>query len=126
MKGNRSHAVPFGPLAAEIIERRLGGELIFPSQSNATKPFSNFSNAKRRLDQACGPLTHWTLHDLRRTFTTQLAGLGVAPHVCERILAHSGGAISGVAAIYNRHNYLPEMRNAIESWERRLQTLMQL
>ena len=28
--------------------------------------------------------------------------------------------ISGVAAIYNRHAYIDEMRAAIEAWERRL------
>lgn len=30
------------------------------------------------------------------------------------------GAVSGVAAIYNRHGYMDEMRAAIANWEKRL------
>lgn len=45
----------------------------------------------------------WTLHDLRRTFATCVAGLGVAPYVNEALLGHSLG---GVAGIYNRSTYL--------------------
>jgi hypothetical protein len=35
-----------------------------------------------------------TLHDLRRTFATNLAGLGVAPHVIERLLTMYRPAVS--------------------------------
>ncbi|KUO57916.1 MAG: hypothetical protein APF80_10030 [Alphaproteobacteria bacterium BRH_c36] len=52
-----------------------------------------------------------------------MAGLGVAPHVVERILNHSTGTISGVAAIYNRFRYADEMRAALSLWERRVQAL---
>jgi len=56
---------------------------------------------KRASDQLC-PIAHWALHDFRRTFSTNLAGLNTSPHVLERILNHSSETISGVAAIYNR------------------------
>ena len=42
--------------------------------------------------------------------------LGVAPHVVERILNHEGGTFGGVAGVYNRFGYLPEMRMALELW----------
>jgi hypothetical protein len=45
-----------------------------------------------------------------------MARLGIAPHVVERLLNHSGGTIRGVAAIYNRHSYAPEMRHAVDLW----------
>jgi hypothetical protein len=72
------------------------------------------------------------LHDLRRTFATNLAALNVPPHVIERLLNHKFGSIqnqtdsivSAVAEIYNRHLYLDEMRAAIERWEERLDTLI--
>jgi hypothetical protein len=32
-----------------------------------------------------------------------MAGIGIAPHVVDKILNHVSGAIRGVAAIYNRH-----------------------
>jgi integrase len=66
----------------------------------------------------------WTLHDLRRTFATNLAGLDVPPHVVERLLNHASGTISGVAAIYNRFSYADEMRDAMKRWEERLTALL--
>lgn len=35
-------------------------------------------------------------------------------HVTEKLLNHVTGTISGVAAVYNRHSYIEEMRNAVE------------
>jgi hypothetical protein len=45
-----------------------------------------------------------------------MARLAVAPHVIEAILNHRSGIVSGVAAIYNRHDYLDEKRDALERW----------
>jgi integrase len=55
----------------------------------------------------------WTIHDLRRSFATGLARLGVAPHVIEKCLNHKLG---GIAGIYQRHDYAAEMRDAFERW----------
>lgn len=44
------------------------------------------------------------LHDLRRTFVTHLAELGVAPHVIELTVNHVSGSRSGIAGVYNRLN----------------------
>jgi hypothetical protein len=62
--------------------------------------------------------------DLLRTYVTNLAELGVAPHVIERSLNHVSGTISGVAAVYNRYTYLQEMRAAIALWETRLHSII--
>ena len=61
-------------------------------------------------------LEPWRLHDLRRTAASGLARLGFPLHVIEAVLNHRCGQISGVAAVYNRHSYLPEKRKAIEPW----------
>jgi hypothetical protein len=42
----------------------------------------------------------------------------VPPHVVERILNHATGTFGGVAGVYNRFQYLPEMREALLLWER--------
>ena len=39
-----------------------------------------------------------------------MARLGVAPHVADKILNHQSGTISGVAAVYQRHEFLSERR----------------
>ena len=44
-----------------------------------------------------------------------MAKRGVPPHVVERLLNHVSGTISGVAKIYNRHEYWAERRDAVES-----------
>jgi hypothetical protein len=63
---------------------------------------------------------------LRRTFATNLAALGTPIHVTEKLLNHISGTVSGVAAIYNRHAYMDEMRAAIASWERRLDDILKV
>lgn len=98
MKGKREHVIPLTDAVARLLP---------------VQPFNGWSNAKRRLDRYV-PLEPWTIHDLRRTFSTNCAALGVPLHVTERILDHRSGSISGVAAIYNRHTYLPEMREAFD------------
>ena len=80
-----------------------------------TKTFQNFSHAKRLLDQLSG-VTGWRLHDLRRTCVSGMARLGVAPHVADKILNHQSGTISGVAAVYQRHEFLAERRAALNRW----------
>jgi integrase len=79
------------------------------------KHFQEFSRAKRRLDQLSG-VTGWRLHDLRRTCVSGMARLGIAPHVADKILNHQAGTISGVAAVYQRHDFLAERRAALNLW----------
>ncbi len=80
-----------------------------------TKPFQEFSRAKRELDKLSG-VTDWRLHDLRRTCVSGMARLGVPPHVADKILNHQSGTISGVAAVYQRHDFLAERQAALDQW----------
>lgn len=116
-KSNRAQVVPLVSQAIELIRvmPRLRGDLIFPAVGSHGRSFSGFSKAKRRIDQIAG-VSGWTLHDLRRTAASGLARLGVAPHVVERILNHTTGTLGGVAGVYDRFGYLPEMRVALEQW----------
>ena len=61
---------------------------------------------------------------MRRTFATNLAALGTPIHVTEKLLNHVSGTVSGVAAVYNRHAYMDEMRAAIDAWEKRLSVIL--
>ena len=69
-------------------------------------------------------LPDWRLHDLRRTMASNMARLGIAPQVIEKVLNHSSGAISGVAAVYNRYAYNKEKRAALETWARALEAIV--
>ncbi len=115
-KSKRTHTVALSRLTSEIVETipRLHERWLFPSEEGEGL-ISGFSKWKDRLDVASG-VPEWRLHDLRRTAATGMARLGVAPHVIERILNHTTGILGGVAGIYNRFQYLPEMRAALELW----------
>ena len=107
MKGKEQHTIPATPLVASLIH---------------DISFSGWSKSKNRLDAASG-VTGWTLHDLRRTFSTIHARIGTPPHVTEALLDHRTGTLSPVAKIYNRHTYLPEMRSSLQNYESHLEKL---
>ncbi|HEH9425765.1 TPA: integrase arm-type DNA-binding domain-containing protein [Aeromonas sobria] len=63
----------------------------------------------------------WTLHDLRRTFSTALNLLKVPPHIVEALLAHK---LAGVAGVYNRSAYLAEKQIVLNDWADKLDSLL--
>jgi integrase len=87
-------------------------------------PFQSFSAAKRELDKLSG-VGDWRLHDLRRTCVSGMARLGIAPHVADKVLNHQTGTISGVAAVYQRHEFLAERKDALERWGAHIEDLLQ-
>lgn len=87
-------------------------------------PVSGHSRAKKRLDRLMGDVEEWRLHDLRRTATTEMARLGIAPHVVDKILNHTSGTIRGVAAVYNRFQYQDAGTAALVAWSRYLEALV--
>ncbi len=106
--------------------------LIFTTTGQTS--ISGYSRAKSRLDAQIVALAAddakqaevdslplcvapWRLHDARRTLATGLQRLGVRFEVTEAILNHTAGASrSGVAAIYQRHDWAPEKRAALDAW----------
>lgn len=61
-------------------------------------------------------MPHWSIHDLRRTFRTQVA-VFTEPHIAEIMLGHS---LKGVWGIYDRYDYLKEQAECLEKWQCRL------
>jgi hypothetical protein len=45
-----------------------------------------------------------------------MARLGIAPHVADKVLNHQSGTISGVAAVYQRHDFMAERHAALDRW----------
>ena len=123
MKGGQEHTIPYTDWTGRLLDARPEKGLLFPGETNANMPFANWSNCKRRFDKAC-PMPHWTLHDLRRTFSTHAAALGIAPHITDLVLDHSPIELSGVRSIYNRHRYIEEMREAVSRWEQYLTNIL--
>lgn len=125
-KNGSAHMVPLAPLALGVIRavpRFLDSDFVFTTTGRTA--ISGFGRLKRRLDAAFGPEAEdWRVHDLRRTVATNMAILKVQPQVIEAVLNHKSGLVSGVAAIYNRHSYLDEKREALEAWANRVEEII--
>lgn len=123
-KNKREHVIPIGDLTRGILDGLSTTDgLCFPARGTDVRPFSGWSKAKRAFDLPID-IDNYTLHDLRRTFSSTMARLGTPIHVTEKLLNHVSGTVSGVAAIYNRHSYMDEMREAIAAYDAHLVKLM--
>ena len=123
-KNKSAHTVYLSDAALAIIEslpRVADCESVFSCKGK--KACNNFTKAKERADKASG-LADWTLHDLRRTCATGLAGLRIAPHVIEAVLNHRSGQVSGVARVYNRFTYADESAAAMAQWGAKVAALV--
>jgi integrase len=112
-KNGREHTIPLSSQALAIIERqprRNSSDFLF-----GKKGFQHWDWAKRLLDQRIG-IAEWHLHDLRRTCATQMAELGVLPHVIETTLNHVSGHKAGVAGVYNRSKMSDAVREGLQKW----------
>jgi integrase len=144
-KNGVAHTVPLSTPARDLLkamlpteakeakraldDRRINGALAFPGAVGT--PFAGWSKAKRALDRAimdarakaAAPadtsspsLVSWNVHDLRRTVATGLQRLGVRLEVTEAVLNHISGTRSGIAGVYQRHDWAAEKRNALDAW----------
>jgi integrase len=117
----RRHVVPLIPPALAEIERLRGpnptGPFVFSLDGGATS--ATYFPVKHRLRKvvrvllAQGLVTApFTPGDLRRTVETRFAALGVPQEVRARLQSHGLGGIQ--ARHYDRHDYLDEVREALE------------
>ncbi len=116
MKGGITHEIPLLPAIAAALPERPGKAegSVFGRRGTG---FSGWSKGKKALDAritgAGTTMAPWTLHDLRRTFSTRLHDAGVEPIVVEALLAHKQ---QGVAGVYNRASFREAKRAALARW----------
>ncbi len=133
-KNGKASTVPLNELALEELDSIAKSKkwpkrgLVF-SVTGKT-PVSGFSRAKRRLDTVITKLNKkeelepWRNHDLRRTLATGLQRLGVRFEVTEAVLNHVSGSRSGVAGIYQQHDWGPEKRAAMDAWAAHIRSVL--
>ena len=121
-KNGKQHTVPITDSMLNVLRRvprYLSSDYVFTTTGKT--PISGFGRVKDRMDKALPKGTApWTIHDLRRTMSTNLAMLNIPQPVTEALLNHRSGVVSGVAAIYNVYSYADEKRDALEKWNRHL------
>ncbi len=122
------HRVPLPPMAAALVAAALADsktEFVFPgrgSLSTAISPHA-VTRAMSRLTTQLG-IESATVHDLRRTFGTSLARLGISKDIRARVLNHVDGARSVTDAVYNQHEFRDEKRAALQRWEDELRGIV--
>jgi integrase len=142
-KGDREHTVQLSEQVIAIlteIPKFEGNDYVFTSKPG--RPVSGFSKAKVIADRrvlearqksaeetgqdpkAATPLPAWRIHDLRRTAASNMARMGIPPHVVAAVLNHSPGSTQGITAIYNRYRYSDEKRDALYRWARHIESLL--
>ncbi|MDC0361197.1 site-specific integrase, partial [Alphaproteobacteria bacterium] len=116
-KNGRPHIVHLSRLTTSTIQGlpKIDGQPWLFSTSGRG-PVKGFSKAKAKLDKESG-VSGWTFHDLRRTFATFTTDrLDINPVVIDKILNHASGAVKGVAAVYQRGEYIDQRKTAMDSW----------
>ena len=120
---NRPKALPLSRQVVDLIDSiprvhfDSGDDPVFVGQADEQMQRHVFAtwlgNLFTRAPELLGNLRPFTPHDLRRTCRTGLARLGVDHVVAECVLGHR---MPGVAGVYDRHDYVPEMRAALQRW----------
>jgi integrase len=116
VKNKLSHRVPLSDLAMEIV-REL--------QVVRGEPYVLAgARGKRQQGEAAKtiPVNNFRGHDLRRTAASLMASAGVPRLHIGKVLNH---AEQGVTAVYDRHGYDEEKRVALETWERKLLSILE-
>jgi integrase len=146
-KADRAHEIPLSNLSLEIVEEapRINEYVFSTGRSVADehggpskpRPVSGWGKGKAKLDaliaknakegaeevgeEAPQAFQEWHLHDLRRTAATNMAKIGVDRVVIAKVLNH---AETEVTAVYDRHRYDREKRQALDLWAERLRAIV--
>jgi integrase len=120
---------PLADLAVQILRRvkqRPNSNLVFGRGRVRAGLTLNGVDEKidKQIKKAGGtPPPDWTVHDIRRTFRTRMAALGISMDVGERLVGHVGH-FTRMVRTYDRHKYWPEKRQALAMWEANLRAII--
>ena len=118
----------------ELKIRASRSEYVFPNRRTSSTPHMGSDTLNRAITKLfgkdtgkakqphnlMGDMEHFTVHDFRRTCRTMLAKQGTQGHVAERYLNHK---LKGVEAIYNKHDYFDERKEAMELLAEKIKSL---
>ena len=130
-KNGRAHDVPLVEAVRSVLGavERIDGLPTFIFTTTGKTPVSGFYKARAHLAERMVRISaeergqeveipRWTFHDLRRTAATGMARLGIPVRVTEAVLNHVSGTGGGIVAVYQRHDFAQEKRQALEAWSR--------
>ncbi len=85
-KNGREHTFPLGTLAQSVLPQAPADKgLVYLFHGSEGKPYNGWGKHLKELHKNSAT-SDWTLHDLRRTFASGMAALGMPIHVVEKLL----------------------------------------
>ena len=122
-KNGLSHRVALAPQMRSILRklRTLTGDSpwVFASHRKPDAHISAIQKAAARIVQEAE--VEFVPHDLRRTAASFMTSMGISRLVVSKLLNH---VESGITAVYDRHSYDAEKREALELWGARLEEIV--
>jgi len=126
-KNKLTHIVPLSSMALDIIQemkRKSNGDYVFSGRIKCEGDIAGnkcieknvAAHHFRKIIKNFG-WVRTTVHDLRRTVRSNLSMLKIRKTVAERILNHKE---QGISAVYDRHDYLDEKKEALQKWSDKL------
>lgn len=114
-KTNVAHRIPITTLMADVLSElpRRGRFVMTGTSKQLTK-----GSYRCEVD---GITERWSAHDLRRSFASGCARIGIAPHIVERMLNHK--IASRMQRIYQRHKYTAEIAEGFARWSDHIATI---
>jgi hypothetical protein len=125
-KNKSPQVVPLAPLAFKIVKEGFEHTGTDQAFSGRKRQIASTGHAltrafiRLREDVGAGDLT---VHDLRWTGATMMAEIGIPGDIISRILNHTPPGPQ-VTKIYNRFDYEPQKRTALERWETHLMSIV--
>ncbi|WP_105719635.1 tyrosine-type recombinase/integrase [Cronobacter dublinensis] len=123
MKSARPHVIYLSNQAVSLIEEMklhsCGSELLLPGRYSLDRTLSPSAlnvmlpNIVNRAKEAGEDISHFTVHDLRRTGSTLLHEAGYPSDWIEKALAHEQ---RGVRAVYNKAEYGRQREYMLQQW----------
>jgi len=122
-KSGHPLVVPATALALATIRElpRYGPDAFVFSNNDGRTHVTAYSAAKALLDRLCPLETPFRPHDLRRTYRSGLARLGVRQEVAKKLVGHSEAVVD---RIYMRYDLWGERVEAAERWSRHVEGLV--
>ena len=121
-KNGLTHRVPLGKQALAIVQTMLedtsDSPWVFPS-ADGNGPVTTLQKAVRHIRRAAK--LDFRPHDLRRTAASHMTGMGTNRLTVAKILNH---AEHEVTAVYDRHSYDQEKRQALDAWGARIKEIV--
>lgn len=125
-KNGLAHRVPLSMQAIEILSSlatyRRNSKWVFPSLCKKDAHIENIQKAIQRVRSREGLTVDFVGHDLRRTAASHMASIGVPRLVISKVLNH---VETGITAVYDRHSYDAEKRDALSSWAMYLMNILE-